>query len=584
MAVPRKPQPAPPNGFVASAARLPAVKPNMVRSGAGWQDRAWEHYDTLGEVRFVANWVGNMLSRAVLVAAKRDGPTYVPLDSGPAADTMQAYFGGQARQAEMLQQDGIHLTVSGEMYHLAYGKDDTWTVLAGRNVKQSGKKVSVTIAGERIVLDDDDLIHRVWHPHPVHIEQADSPMRSNMSILAELQQLNAHVLSQLESRLTGAGILFMPSEIQFSVPDGVDPQANLADAFVQLLGDVMSTAIKDRSSAAAHTPIVVTAPGEHLDKVQHVTFWTPLDAAVIAMREHAVKRLALGMDTPPEVMLGIGDSNHWSSWLVSEEAIKSHLEPRLQVIVNAITTAYLRPALVDLVPDPESYVVLADTSQIRMRPNRSSEAIELYDRGVLSERSLRRETGFDEVDGPLSDEFVRWLLKKVATGSTSPEQTVAALKELGADIAPAILSGVNRPPGDDIRIDTRRRVLDQRKPDPARATDEKMERDMGMALVAAAEVLVYRALERAGNRLLNQRTKRSDDTPVCERYLTASGQPDVLLDGTWDFALKVLEPLHPRPAAVVSVLDLYVRGLLTAQVAHTREALCAALAHLEVTA
>lgn len=204
---------------------------------------------------------------------------------------------------------------------------------------------------------------------------------------------------------------------------------------------------------------------------------------------------------------------------------------------------------------------------------------------MLSEAALRRETGFNEPDGPLVDEFVRWLLKKVATGSTSPEQTVAALRELGADIVPSLeLGGTNRQPGDDMRIDARRKVRDTRQPDPARATDEKIQRDMGMALVAACDVLVLRALERAGNRLLNQRAKRPEDVPVCERYLVASGSPDALLDGSWEFALKVLEPLHPQPAAVVSVLDLYVRGLLTAQVPHTREALCAALGQLEVAA
>ena len=36
----------------------------------GWQGDAWRYYDSIGELRFVANWVGNVMSRAKLVVAK----------------------------------------------------------------------------------------------------------------------------------------------------------------------------------------------------------------------------------------------------------------------------------------------------------------------------------------------------------------------------------------------------------------------------------------------------------------------------------------------------------------------------------
>lgn len=580
MALPRKVQPVPPNGFVAAATRLPAVRPRRTGTAQGWQAEAWKHYNTLGEVRFVANWNGNMMSRARLVAAKQVGTEYVPLDSGPAADAIAAYFGGMSGQAEMLQQTGIHLSIPGECIHVMRGSEEQWMVLSSSNVKQTGKDITLTIDGERVPVKRGEIVIRVWTPHPVDSQDADSPMRSNMSILSEVQQLNAHVLTQLDSRLVGAGILFVPAEIQFATPEGIDPQANQADAFVQVLGDVMSLSIKDRGSAAAHVPIVVTAPGEYLDKVQHLTFWTDLDESVIPMREHAIKRLALGMDTPPEIMLGIGDSTHWNSWLVSEEAIKSHLEPKLQVMVNAITTAYLRPAITDLVPDPENYVVLADTSQIRMRPNRSNEALELYDRGELSGPALRRETGFQPADALIDTEFALWLLKKVATGSTSPEQTVAALAKLGIDLGITPEPEPNTLPGDDRRIDARRKVRDTRTPDPQRSMDEKVTRDTGLA--AACEVLVYRALERAGNKLVKRPSKPGmlDATPVHERYLHTTASPDTLLMGTWDCAEEVLSTYTASPAAVVSILDIYVRGLITAQEKHTREALESAMAQL----
>src|SRR4029079_12876610 len=96
---------------------------------------------------------------------------------------------------------------------------------------------------------------------------------------------------------------------------------------------------------------------------------------------------------------------------------------RLAVCSYAVTSEYLQPSLEGLVPDPENYFCIADTSSIRLRPNRSAEAIELFDRGELSGMALRRETGFQPEDAPPVEEFTKWLLRKIAIGSTSPEMT-----------------------------------------------------------------------------------------------------------------------------------------------------------------
>jgi hypothetical protein len=572
--------PPPPNGFVASAARLPVITRNTATSAQGWMGQAWASYDTVAELRFIANWVGNVMSRAALVPMRLVGDHYETLTDGPAVDAMTAYFGGPQGQSQMLQATGVNHTISGEVYHLMLAKDDEWHVLSSGCVTQNGKRLTARV-GERLIdLTRNDLVYRAWTPHPRNIDLADSPVRSNLGTLEEIQRLNQHIASQLDSRLAGAGVMLMPSEIQFAAPEGVDPQANQADAFMQVLGEAMTESVHNRGSAAAIVPVVVTAPGEYLDKVQLIHFWTPLDEAAIKMRDNAVKRLAFGMDTPPEVLMGTSE-NHWSAWIVDESTIKSHLEPRLAVVAHAVTTAYLRPSLTGEVPDPENYYVFADTSQIRLRPNRRNEAIELYDRGELSGDALRRETGFAQEDQPDDPEMVMWLWRKIATGSTSPEQTGAALAKLGASLGNVALGDRNAPTGDDRRIDARRQVRDTREPNIDRSVAEKEQR--GEAAVAAADVLVMRALERVGNKL-NDAKGRADGLGTimpAKRYLSASGNPDKLLDGCWDFALDALGGWHPQPAAVVSVLDIYVRGLLTARAPHTRAALAAALRQLD---
>jgi hypothetical protein len=50
----------------ASAARYPDQGQRLPASGgsSGWQTEAWRFYDIIGELRYIANYVGNILSRA----------------------------------------------------------------------------------------------------------------------------------------------------------------------------------------------------------------------------------------------------------------------------------------------------------------------------------------------------------------------------------------------------------------------------------------------------------------------------------------------------------------------------------------
>lgn len=109
----RAPRPTPPNGFVASAVRLPTVKPNEAGRQQGWQAQAWNLYDMVGELNYLANWIGNVLSRAELHAAKRDGNALVPVLEGPGREAMEALYGGPVGQQQMLKLLGIDTTVSG---------------------------------------------------------------------------------------------------------------------------------------------------------------------------------------------------------------------------------------------------------------------------------------------------------------------------------------------------------------------------------------------------------------------------------------------------------------------------------------
>jgi hypothetical protein len=558
-------QPQPPNGFIASATRLPNRTTTKVATTQGWQREAWVYYDTIGELRYLANWIGNVMSRAELNVGKADGDLIKPVHEGPAQEALEVLYGGPQGQAQMIQLLGVNLTVGGESYVVA-AKNEWHTLASGKVTKASNSdRITYDAGAGTVEKKPSDLIIRVWTPHPTAPTQADAPTRSNLRTLAQIQGYDYHISAQLDSRLAGAGILIMPSEIDFAADPEADPEATQATSFMMKLHEAMEAAKTDPGGPASFVPIVVTAPGELIAAARHMTFWSELDASVIEMRDAAIRRFGIGMDAPPEVLMGNGDSNHWNAWLSEESAIKAHLEPRLGVIAQALTEGYLRPSLKGVIPDDEidSYYVIADTAAIRTRPDRSAQAVELWDKGLLQAAKVLVETGFHPEDMMDANEYQKWLLQRIATGAVTPELTAEALRLLGAKISENGLAdnGPQEPP-DHTRIDVAP-APNTRKPPELEQADEP--------LVAACEVLVYRALERAGNKLKNSANGRGQNMAADTMYLHFTGDHDVMLAGSWDCAEKVLADYDVDVPSTVRSLDFYVRGLLSQQRPHSKQ-------------
>lgn len=561
-----------PNGFVASATRQNGSPSHSKRSESkitpeSWQNAAWNWFDSIGEYRYSVNWVGNLLSKASLVIHKDGAPTEVPA----ALDAMASLFGGPEGQTEMLRLLGIHFTVAGEAYLVGVNdvendQEDDWMIVAGTEIKRTPGSNRFMIHGDPY---DEPLVIRLWRAHPRTAKFADAPSRAVITILSEIDQLTKHVSAQVDSRLAGAGILLLPSEITFaSTPteDGATAAAS-AETFLGTLMDTMATAIQNREDASALVPIILQAAGEHLDKIKHLTFWSELDKQAIELRAEAIRRLALGMDMPPEILTGTADMNHWGSWQVEEASIKAHTEPLLGVIVSALNTGYLYPLLMaDGMSREEArtFSIVADTSKMRLRPNRSAEAIELYDRGVLSKEALIRENGFEITDLMDEKELAAWFRAKVASGSTTPELVEAALVALNAINATEVPQRIIES-GDD-----------SQEARPTRSLESHPRRDPPELdpLTASAEVMVHRALERAGNRLRTKMRTKVPGISAADTYQYVPVDPanfDDLLEDAWSIVPQFAQ--GHDPAVLTQCLDTYARALLTERTPHSRELL-----------
>jgi len=225
-------------------------------------------------------------------------------------------------------------------------------------------------------------------------------------VLRELVGLTMHISAQVDSRLAGAGLFLVPDTAKRALQAalGIDPNDEDAeDPVLAALMEAMLTAIKDRANAAALVPLTMAVPDETVELFRHITFSTPLDEKAAELRDESIRRLALGQDAPPELLLGTSGMNHWGSWLVQEDVITTHVEPPLALICDAYTTQWLWPVLMENGLSPEQahrYVVWYDVSDLMVRPNHSQDAFTLHERGVITDKALRAATGFDDSDGP----------------------------------------------------------------------------------------------------------------------------------------------------------------------------------------
>jgi hypothetical protein len=307
-----------------AAATIGAAQVSLAKSSNPWAEQAWDYYDAIGELRYASNWLGNALSRATLYVAKTPDQGGQPerVEDDEAQQALYALAGGLAGQSEMLKAFGIHLTIAGDCYLVGFNDPKTkvqrWVVRSPEEVNAYPGTVIIKIDGTTLTLPEDDVaLIRIWRPHPRRSWEADSPTRGVLPVLYELERLTQMVAAQANSRLAGAGLLIIPAEFDFPTPPGYpgdadsNPQVSKLQSFVNRLGHAMITPVTDRSDPNSVVPVIVTAPGDQIGNVKLIQFWTPLDGQAIELRKEAIRRFALGMDMPPEILLGMGGTNHW---------------------------------------------------------------------------------------------------------------------------------------------------------------------------------------------------------------------------------------------------------------------------------
>ena len=443
---------------------------------SGWQSRAWQAYESTGEIHFAFNLVGNVISRIRFYPAADVSPNVAPAY----VDDLKDLTPGMAEAAKaamrrisdtngdfstLARHAAINLGVPGECYLVQIPGRDILTSTGVQRVPESWEirskdEVVVTTDkdapvkvrarpeykdSELVALPKTAFVGRIWRRNPRYSALADSSMRAVLDLVDELMLINQTFKATARSRLN-SGILFVPdglsasSPTQFAtevaaedgtpVPVGItEPEPADIDEFEESLLDGMMTPIADPSDASAVVPILVRGPGEMGDKIRLIQFDRTFDPSLVQRSDRVLERILQGLDLPKDIVGGLANVRYSNAIAIEESLFRAHIEPLTLLICDALTDVYLRPALVAsgyTVEQAARCRVWYDPSEVVARPNRNQDATQAYDRYQLSGRSLREAMGFNEADAPAPAELMlRMLLQK---GPITPDLSEALMR------------------------------------------------------------------------------------------------------------------------------------------------------------
>jgi hypothetical protein len=544
--------------ITAATSQLPTAKPTG-RSGVPvWQQQAWDFFDQIGEVRYGARYYGNSLSRLRLFIGWRESPSepVVPIDSEDlpagldratfevAENTVSRLHSTDGSIAELLRAYGVNLFVAGEGYIVGRTDADTgrevWEFLSVEQVVWHDNKwklrqsVADTPAQYVTLNLDEDVVRRVWLPHPRFAQEADAPMRAVLTICEELLLLSASVRASALSRMS-AGVMVMPDTMLEGGPDtyiegdGTDGESQ-ADRTLQDLVDHFVKPIGDPTSAAAVAPFILTGDPEDVDKVRLLEPSRSVDEVAAKQRGELLVRLANGVDLPPEVLTGYGDTNHWGAWLIDEQTFRTHIAPAAQLFTNAVTEELVWPSVQAAgLPVDQRLVVGFDASDLVGHPDRKSNAEAAYQSLTISDEAYRRALGFAEEDAPDAEEYARRValrvnnveLYPIASGNLErmPELLPVVEEIVTGPVAelPAVPVASGDEPSDVVAGPPQQEGLTaaaRRKPTDFGLLLARLDRALFDRLQQASSDALTRALERAGARLRSRLARDPELKPL----------------------------------------------------------------------
>lgn len=360
-----------------AAAAVRGIQPGQIPSSSQYGRQAaeaWAIYRCLGEVHYAVNQQARIISQLDWTVTIGDGE---PMETEDSDALMRAAFGENVEA--LVERASQCLQVPGG-YYLARtrpGDRDSWKVLSSP-LSARNKKIAET----------SDVIVQVRIEDPEDDSRNDSWVLGAMDTARDLILCRAQSRAQSRSRTAQHGMLLYPIE---GVKDAAQFEADLQG--------VITAPLSDERSTASVTPNLMGFPAEFIEKVRMLDMGGNYDEKLDAKDDRLVKSVAVQGDFPPELLLGFGDSNHWSTWAIQEDNWRGHTKPMADPIGNGFATAIMRATEatgIKVEPDPGPLLV--------RRPTVADTAT-AYENQVVSGDFYREQLGADETDAPTPEEI-----------------------------------------------------------------------------------------------------------------------------------------------------------------------------------
>jgi hypothetical protein len=454
----------------------------------GWQIEGYGYAIAIGELGYVVGHQADTVARGRLVVVERDldtgtaiqpdkddqGVAVIEGDRAKAEKALLALRGPAGDQKAIMRSGAEADIIAGEAFLTGEPIEDTgqvsWEMLSitefekgtdGTLIRRRKAKQSNIANQKDLELAPETYWSRYHRPDPMHSDDPTSSLRRVAASCREVILMTQDIEATAKSALS-AGMLFVPDEIDF-----YDDDEDIDDAEPTSLDDklteYMSAPITDRLNSNSLVPLILRGPADLGEKIRLISLKdsrTDLEKA-IRLRQDALGRLAVGLDIPPEVMTGLGGTNHWSGAVISKDFIEKHILPIGERLARFLTISYLRRVLMDsedmAEEDAERFELAYDASGLLTRADAAASADRLHAARLISDDTRLEAHGYDpDRVRPSPEEYARRLIEDLAV--TPSVTNKALLLGLGVDfeamgVPPDLLEALVTPAGAKVGTD-----------------------------------------------------------------------------------------------------------------------------------
>lgn len=401
--------------------------------------------EPVGEVRYVASWLGEQVSRVHFVVTKNGEPAWELRGSrtGPLAsvnitsdpedtdkrsannhiNASNALLQALGWDSGLIKRTSVNLTVAGAFVIAWHDNTKSWHVFGTAHEKWDHIK-EYALSGAKEAKKELGALasqYKLWmyqsNPHPVDGGYVDSPMLSALPVIEELCLLGQAAKARHGNRINSRGVLLVAEG------DGGKLFNELTDASI---GDGNPVDFTSGPIVAAVAP--GTLEGESQPNVlRYVHPGEEHDVTYEQNLRAIVQRLATMMPVPSEVLLGFRAASKATAEVVDRTAYEAHVAPLAERIAQVCAELLRAVILLENADSRDVWDVVVDPSPIFAARELEDIALKAHNAGVISDEALRKALAFSEKDAPAVAEA-----EEPVTASAAPRKSEDAVQAANA--------------------------------------------------------------------------------------------------------------------------------------------------------